>query len=139
MRTFPRAVAAAIAAMLFASTARSEAPRLSPPEPASLPEAHADGKDTALSLDELRARLDENDRLTVLQALKIALDEVGDGGAFIWHKRHRQLKGVIKPTSAFRDADGRVCRHVIYALRLADHIKQIETIACRQPDGRWTL
>lgn len=161
MRTFLQAparpcfpVLAAIVALGLASVAqaRTELATLSPPQPAApvavtppeqpgdaAPDGHPGEDEGPATISDLRARLDDSDRITALNALKIALDEVGDGGTFVWSKHHRQLKGIIRPTSAFRDADGRVCRHVIYALKLADYTKQIETIACRQSDGRWRL
>lgn len=124
------------------SSLRPAAPAsIAPQDPRedSAVEEHPGEDEGPISFQELKARLNDADRITALNALKIALDEVGDGGTFTWSKAQRQLKGIIKPTSAFRDGDGRVCRHVIYALRLADYTKQIETIACRQPDGRWKL
>lgn len=91
------------------------------------------------TLAELRARLDQQDHIIALRALHLALTRVPDGGTFIWRKRSRSLKGVIKPTKAFRNAEGQVCRHLIYALALGRYSKQIEGIACRQEDGSWKL
>lgn len=88
---------------------------------------------------ELRSRLDQDDRRTALRALHIALNEVGDGAAFVWRKSSRELQGVIKPLSAFRDADGRICRHLTYALSLGQYRKEIEAIACREADGNWMM
>lgn len=87
----------------------------------------------------LRARLDQGDQIIALRALHLALSQVPDGGTFAWRKRSRSLKGLIQPTKAFRNADGQVCRHVIYTLSLGRYLKQIEGIACRQDDGRWQL
>lgn len=91
------------------------------------------------TLAELRSRLDDSDLLVALQALHFALSQVGDGGTYVWRKRSRQLMGVIKPTMAFRDEDGRVCRHVVYVLMLGSYSKSIEGIACRGLTGNWTL
>jgi surface antigen len=88
---------------------------------------------------ELRARLDEDDRRTALRALHVALSEVGDGAAFVWRKSSRELQGVIKPLSVFRDSEGRICRHLSYALSLGQYRKEIEAIACRETDGNWTV
>ena len=91
------------------------------------------------TLAELRSRLDQKDQIVAMRALHLALNQVEDGGTFLWQKKSRSLKGMIKPSKAFRNADGRVCRHVIYALSLGRFLKQIEGIACRQNDGRWQL
>jgi len=93
----------------------------------------------ATSVDILPDRLDGRDRATALRALHVALDQLSDGAALIWRKRSLELEGVIKPTSAFRDTKGRICRHLIYQLKIADYNKRIEGVACRQTDGSWTL
>jgi surface antigen len=49
------------------------------------------------------------------------------------------LVGRIKPVSAFRDDQGRVCRHVVYSLALDTYQRQIEGVACRESDGSWSL
>jgi len=87
----------------------------------------------------LRSRLDQKDHVVAMRALQLALTQVEDGGTFLWQKKSRALKGMIKPSNAFRNASGAVCRHVIYALSLGRYLKQIEGIACRQNDGRWQL
>lgn len=146
MRTFRRAgalplakliiVAAIIcytnAAVIAAGTINAPGPatRATPPVPTEKPTP---------SLARLRSRLGHVDQLVALRALHLALSQVPDGGTFVWQKRSRSLKGLIKPTRAFRNADGQVCRHVIYALSLGRYLKQIEGIACRQDDGRWHL
>jgi surface antigen len=115
--------------------------------PASLPlKAEESGaKATAASegpqpgLNELKARLDRSDRQAALQALQLALSELGDGVTLIWRRPERGLVGRIKPVSAFRDDKGRVCRHVVYSLALGTYQRQIEGVACRQADGLWSL
>ena len=90
-------------------------------------------------LAELRSKLDHKDQMVAMRALHLALSQVPDGGTFVWRKKSRSLKGMIKPSKAFRNADGQICRHIIYALVLGRYTKQIEGIACRQDDGRWQL
>ncbi len=90
-------------------------------------------------LAELRSKLDSKDQMVALRALHLALSQVPDGGTFVWRKKNRSLKGMIKPSKAFRNASGQICRHVIYALVLGRYTRQIEGIACRQDDGRWQL
>ena len=53
--------------------------------------------------------------------------------------RSAELVGRIKPVSAFRDDQGRVCRHVVYSLALGTYQRQIEGVACRESDGSWSL
>lgn len=113
-----------------ASTRPETAQRAIPPLPAQKP---------VRSFSALRARLDHTDQLIALRALQMALTQVPDGGTFVWRKRSRSLKGLIKPTKAFRNAHGQVCRHLVYALSLGRYMKQIEGIACRNADGRWQL
>lgn len=83
--------------------------------------------------------LDWEDREAALEALHTALAESPDGAAFVWQRWGGSLRGVIKPTSSFKVADGRVCRHVIVALAAPRKSGQIETIACRLADGAWQL
>ncbi|MGH6805069.1 MAG: RT0821/Lpp0805 family surface protein [Methyloceanibacter sp.] len=92
-----------------------------------------------LSLSELKARLDRSDRVAAVQALELALSELGDGVTLVWQRPERRLVGRIKPVSAFRDDHGRVCRHVIYSLALGAYQRQIEGVACREQDGSWSL
>jgi surface antigen len=88
---------------------------------------------------ELRARLDGTDRAVALNALQVALTELGDGATLIWKRPSRELTGVIKPVSAFRDGEGRVCRHLTYSLSLGTFVREVEGIACREPSGTWSL
>jgi surface antigen len=92
-----------------------------------------------LGLTELKARLDQSDRIVAMQALDLALSELGDGVTLVWQRPERGLVGRIKPVSAFRDDKGRVCRDLIYSLALGAHQRQIEGVACREPDGSWSL
>jgi len=92
-----------------------------------------------LGLNELKARLDQSDRAAAMQALELALSELGDGVTLVWRLPERELVGRIKPVSAFRDDQGRVCRHVVYSLALGTYQRQIEGVACRESDGSWSL
>ncbi|MGB2931073.1 MAG: RT0821/Lpp0805 family surface protein [Methyloceanibacter sp.] len=87
----------------------------------------------------LRARLDRSDRAMALNALQEALSELGDGASLVWQRPSRALSGVIKTVSAFRDDEGRVCRHLTYSLSVGAYVKQVEGVACRQSDGQWSL
>lgn len=92
-----------------------------------------------LGLNELKARLDRSDRAAAMQALELALSELGDGVTLVWQRPERGLVGRIKPVSVFRDDQGRVCRHVLYSLALGTYQRQIEGVACRESDGSWSL
>ena len=91
------------------------------------------------TLAELRAKLDESDRALAVKALGLALNELGDGATLVWRRPERGLVGKIKPNAAFRDDEGRVCRHVNYAITLGDYAKQADGVACREVDGEWSL
>jgi surface antigen len=90
-------------------------------------------------LTELKSSLDHSDRTVALQALQMALTELGDGATLSWRRPATQISGRIKPVSAFRDDQGRICRHVIYQLALGAYEKKIEGVACRDGDGHWSI
>ena len=69
----------------------------------------------------------------------MALTEVGDGSSFVWHYGNGRLSGVVRPTSSFKDASGRVCRHIIVVLNAGTRSGRVEGVACRLLDGRWQL
>ncbi|RMF04248.1 MAG: hypothetical protein D6773_06670 [Alphaproteobacteria bacterium] len=148
MRTFQRAGAArrqltagllAAAIIPWSGTPLLSAPDLQKAETAPIVPLPTRSPMVMHSFQELRARLDKGDKITALHALQLALNQVGDGAVFTWTKNSKGLKGIIKPTAAFRNADGQICRHVIYALALGPYRKQIEFIACREAAGRWRL
>ena len=86
-----------------------------------------------------RARLDGRDELAALEAVHLALTEVGDGSAYVWHGRSGRLSGVVTPTASFKDARGQVCRHIVVALSVESHSRTMEGVACRLPNGGWRL
>ena len=90
-------------------------------------------------LRELKTSLDRSDRTVALQALQMALTELGDGVTLVWRRPISQLTGRIKPVSAFRDDAGRICRTVVYSLAQGGREKEIEGVACREEDGRWAI
>jgi surface antigen len=94
---------------------------------------------TPQGLTELKSSLDRSDRTVALQALQMALTELGDGATLTWSRPVSQISGRIKPVSAFRDDQGRICRHVIYQLALGAYEKKIEGVACREGDGHWSI
>ena len=79
---------------------------------------------------------DDSDEIAALEAVRIALTEVGDGGAYVWRRRHGSLSGVVMPTVSFKDG-GRVCRHIRLLLPRGKRVGTAEGIACRLADGRW--
>lgn len=91
------------------------------------------------SLADLKATLDDSDAIAALEAVQLALTEVGDGATYVWHRRHGRLSGAIKPTSSFKDASGSVCRHIVVALTSGSYSRKAEGIACRQRNGVWVL
>ena len=97
------------------------------------------GAEQPAAFAELRARLDGTDRAVALNALQVALTELGDGAILIWKRPSRELTGVIKPVSAFRDGEGRVSRHLTYPLSLGTFVREVEGTACREPSGTWSL
>ena len=51
---------------------------------------------------ETNAHLDENDEIAALEAIRVALTEVGDGGSYVWYRRHGRLSGIVQPTVSFK-------------------------------------
>jgi surface antigen len=141
MRTFlgnaPITIGAGVAAFLFLAPAPSS---LQAGEPVSTLAVviEADGAKRPLARAVLRSRLNGSDRAVAMNALEVALNELGDGAALVW-KRQKGLAGVLKPVAAFRDDQGRICRHLIYSLSFGNYARQVEGIACRGADGMWSL
>jgi hypothetical protein len=86
-----------------------------------------------------RPPLDRSDERAALEAVHLALTEVGDGSSYVWHRRNGKLSGIVKPTSSFRNARGLVCRHLEVWLTAGIYTRRIEGVACRQDDGVWSL
>lgn len=84
-------------------------------------------------------RLEEADEIATLEAIRVALTEVSDGGAYAWYREHGHLNGVVNPTSSFKDRNGRICRHIVLILSAGVQTGKVEGIACRGADGRWSL
>jgi surface antigen len=83
--------------------------------------------------------LDENDEIAALEAIRVALTEVGDGGSYVWRRTHGRLSGVVQPTASFKDPAGRVCRHIVLSMSIGMATAKAEGIACRLANGRWQL
>jgi len=92
-----------------------------------------------LAFGQRKARLDRSDRTAALRALELALSELGDGVTLVWQRPERGLVGRVRPVSVFRDDRGRVCRTVVYSLARGTYQRQVEGVACREPDGSWSL
>jgi surface antigen len=83
--------------------------------------------------------LDADDEIAALEAIRVALTEVGDGSSYVWHRRTGQLSGLVQPTQSFKDAAGRVCRQLIVILSAGQRSGRFEGTACRLTSGRWQL
>jgi len=84
-------------------------------------------------------RLDNGDETATLEAVHLALSELGDGASYVWHRRNGRISGIISPTASFKDADGRVCRHIVMSLTAGRHTARTEGVACRMADRSWRL
>ena len=85
------------------------------------------------------AGLDENDEIAALEAIRVALSEVSDGGTYVWRRQHGRLSGIVQPTVSFKNAAGRVCRRILLIMTVGTATGRTEGVACRLPDGRWQL
>jgi len=86
-----------------------------------------------------RMRLGFADERAALQALQFALNEVGDGSTFVWHRKAGALTGTVRPTAAFINDRKRLCRHLVFSLSVGNRTSSIEGIACRTEEGYWQL
>ena len=83
--------------------------------------------------------LDTTDKIATLEAVHLALSQLGDGASYVWHRRNGRISGVISPTVSFKDAQGRVCRHIIMTLTAGTNTARTEGVACRMADKSWRL
>jgi hypothetical protein len=83
--------------------------------------------------------LDARDEIAALEAVHLALSEIGDGASYVWHQRNGRLSGIISPTSSFKDPEGRVCRHIVMSLTAGRSTARTEGVACRMADRSWRL
>jgi hypothetical protein len=83
--------------------------------------------------------LDTSDEAATLEAVHLALSELGDGASYVWHRRGGNLSGIISPTTSFKDREGRICRHLVMTLTAGPHTARTEGIACRMADKSWRL
>lgn len=88
---------------------------------------------------ELKAGLDQTDRLAVLEAIHVGLSDAPDGATYMWRRHNGKIAGSVRPTMSFRDIEGKVCRYLVFQLLLGEHMRQVEGIACRQDDKSWLL
>lgn len=86
-----------------------------------------------------RPRLDDRDRAAALEAVQLALSEIGDGSAYVWYARSGRISGVVHPTASFKDAQGRICRQLVVSLSAGAFSREREGVACRAQGGVWQL
>ena len=84
-------------------------------------------------------KLNESDKIALLERFQYALSEIGDGSTYVWRRWHGGLSTTVNPTASFKDDMGQVCRHVVILLTNGKRTKKVEGIACRLPGGRWQL
>lgn len=87
----------------------------------------------------LAPNLDRADEISTLSAIGMALDAVGDGDAFMWHRGEDRLRGLIRVTTSFKARDGSICRHLVVRLASPRFTRATEGIACQGNDGGWSL
>jgi len=88
---------------------------------------------------ELRPVLDQTDEVAALEALQVALSELGDGATYVWHRTGGRLSGIVRPTASFRSSKGQICRHLELLMTAGSFTRRVEGVACRLPDGIWSL
>lgn len=115
---------------------RAPSPLVSAPLISSLPTAPSEKRAT---FAELKADLDQTDRVAILEAIHVGLSDAPDGATYMWRRHNGKLAGSVRPTASFKDATGRVCRFLVFQLLLGEHMRQVEGIGCRQDDKSWLL
>ncbi len=111
----------------------------SEPHDASLPQSAAPLRRALPMVPPYEAPAEPGDALAALEAIEIALTQASDGSTYIWRRNNGRLAGAFRPTSTFRGADGRYCRHLEMRMRLGTYQRLMEGIACRGSDGVWIL
>jgi surface antigen len=81
----------------------------------------------------------ESAKIQALRALSAALNRLGDGSTYIWRRDEQKLRGLVTPTTSFRNSHGKICRHVVYTISRGKSTRRMEGIACRNADRRWSL
>ena len=97
------------------------------------------GSGSPSSIAVIRPWFDRNDEVAALEAVRVALTEVGDGSSYVWYRHGGRLSGIVKPTQSFEDMRGRVCRHLVVTMSASGYSRTASAIACRLPDGTWTI
>ena len=135
------AVAACALSLLLAPPAQVQAADNTPAEtrPCNCPDQNGPARQVRPKFADLQSDLDEGDEIATLEAVHVALTEAGDGSIFVWKRQNGRLSGMIKPTSSFRNVDGKICRHLIIVLAAGPRTSKIEGVACRLGNGRWEL
>ncbi len=121
---------------------RTSRPIITGWEPISKPKPITRGWHTVSKSDVIRKKLNaltDRDYTVALQAVRHALTEIEDGRIYRWQGTDNKLSGKVMPINAFRDKQGRICRHLIYTLALEKYRKTVEGIACRTLNGNWRL
>jgi hypothetical protein len=132
------ALISSIAVMPVRMAAAQEVRPAQPPCSCSLPQEAPRASPRPKFADHSQG-LDDTDEIATLDAIRVALSEVGDGSTYVWHSQNGRLSGVIQPTASFKDAAGRVCRHIVLVLTTGVRSGRVEGVACRLADGRWQL
>lgn len=138
---FVTAVAAWAISLLLMAPLGAQAAESAPAEKpsCSCPGQDAPKREARPKFADLQSNLDEYDEIAALEAIRIALTEVGDGATFVWRRANGRISGAVKPTSSFKAVDGKICRHIQIILAAGKRTGKIEGVACRLENGRWEL
>ena len=130
-------VAAVLALLLLPLSARAAEPSAAEVPACTCPGATEPA--ARPNVAEIRPLLDARDEAAALEAVQLALTEVGDGSTYVWYRHGGRISGLVQPTQSFKDALGRVCRHIVVTLNDVSRQRRAEGIACRLADGAWEL
>jgi 17 kDa outer membrane surface antigen len=88
---------------------------------------------------EITTTREDTDLAAALESVQFALSTISDGGTYVWRRRGGGLSGVIQPLASFRNANGRICRHLTLLLSQGRKTAKSEGVACRLSNGQWNL
>lgn len=87
---------------------------------------------------DIRGSLDHYDQLAVIQAMHLALTEIGDGASYVWHRSHGRLSGIVQINGTYKSG-GNLCRRMTVMLTAGTETRRISTTACRLADRSWQI
>jgi surface antigen len=81
--------------------------------------------------------LDQRSQQIQNQTVSRTLETAQSGTTTSWVNPDNGNRGTVTPTRTFRDQDGNYCRDFQQSVVIDSQRQQLNSTACRQPDGSW--